>query len=156
MANERTQDRWVSALGAVLLVAYLVQARFELAWPWLARQQADDTYKIVTGALLAGYLLWQWSVRNRRLLDAVGAVRRHKLGGALAPVVLYVHASRFAYGYLLVLALSYLSITAIGLLHRFALRRRTLFAVWFVIHVATVTMLMALVAYHVVIALAYE
>jgi hypothetical protein len=156
VASERTRDRWVVLLGVTLLLSYIVQARFELVWPWLARQQANDTYKILTGSMLAGFLLWQWSLGNRRQVDPVGAVRRHQLAGAFAPLALYIHASRFAYGYLLVLALGYLGITAIGLLHRVAVRRRGLFVWWFVIHVATVTMLLLVVAYHIVIALAYE
>ena len=153
--TDRT-DRWTLAIGATSIALYLVQARCELEWPWLVRQQADDRYKVFTGCILAVYLAWQWSLRARRVADPLGAVRRHKLAGAFAPVVLYIHASQFAYGYLLVLALGYLGATAVGLLHRYVVRRRQLFAWWFIVHVATVTMLVLLAAYHVVIALAYE
>lgn len=156
MAADRT-DRWTVIIGVIALGAYLVQARWGITWPWLLAQQQDDTYKFVSGAVLAAYLAWQWSLRSRRLVDPVGAVRRHKLAGAFAPVVLYAHASQFAYGYLFVLALAYLGSTSFGLLHRPAQRRgRRAFTAWFVTHVASVTLLFFLVAYHVVIAIAYE
>jgi hypothetical protein len=154
--SDRT-DRWTFVLGIVTLAAYLAQARWQLTWPWLVEQQRDDTYKIASGCVLALYLAWQWSLRSRRLFDPAGAVRRHKLAGACAPLVLYAHASQLAYGYLLVLAFAYLGAATFGLLHRVAQRRgRGAFAAWFILHVASVTVLVFLVAYHVVIAIAYE
>ncbi|MDQ3365147.1 MAG: hypothetical protein M3680_06945 [Myxococcota bacterium] len=151
-------DRTVMALGIALLLGYVVQAALALEWSWLARLQANDAYKISSGCGLAGYLVVQWSVARRRLLDPVGAVARHRLYGAFAPLVLYLHASRFAYGYLLVLALIYLSMVCVGLVHRpvLALRVRWLFTWWVVLHVATSVVVVVLGGYHVVIALAYE
>lgn len=143
-------------VGLVLIAAYVVQAWFGLAWPWLAHHQDDDTYKAISGCVLAGYLGWQWWLGARRLVDPVGAVRRHKLAGACAPLVLYAHAARPGYGYLLVLAAGYLSVAFVGLLHGAAMRARRVFALWFIVHVATATLLLILGAYHVVIAIAYE
>lgn len=144
-------DRTIQALGCGLLVAYVVQA-LAIEWPWLVQQQADDMYKVVTGFGLAIYLHAQWSVRKHRSLA------RHKLGGALAPLVLYLHASRFGYGYLMLLAVIYLGTALGGLLHAPVVqtRKRWLFTTWFVGHVATSVILVVVGGYHVVIALAYE
>lgn len=156
-ASERT-DRIVVAVGVTLLVAYLGQAYLELEWTWLARQQANDTYKVLSGLAVAGYLLRQSFMGRRRLRDPIGVLVWHKLGGALAPLVLYLHASRFAYGYLLLLGAIYLVTALIGLLHRAVLRAhaRWLFTLWFIVHVASAAILVVLGAYHVYIALAYE
>ncbi|MBA3539704.1 MAG: hypothetical protein H0T79_08735, partial [Deltaproteobacteria bacterium] len=105
-------------VGGLTLAAYVAQAQLGLVWPWLVSLQADDTYKVGSGLVLSGYLIFQWSVASRRQWDPGGALWRHKLGGALAPVVLYLHASRFAYGYLLLLALAYLITAFVGLLNR--------------------------------------
>jgi methionine sulfoxide reductase heme-binding subunit len=148
--------RWVTVLGIALLAGYVAQAALGLEWSWLAEQQRDDGYKIVSGGVLAGYLLWQWRLRRRRLDNPIGAVRRHKLAGAFAPLVLYIHAQRFAYGYLLVLAFCYLATTGIGLAYHAVLHRRQTFAWWFVVHLATATLLLVLGGYHAVIAIAYE
>jgi methionine sulfoxide reductase heme-binding subunit len=153
----RLGDRIVLALGIVLLVGYLVQARLAVEWPWLAGLQANDTYKVISGLVLGAYLYWQWSVASRRQFSP-RAVSHHKLGGALAPAVLYMHASRFGYGYLLLLGLCYLGTAMIGLLDAVSrrLRARWVYTLWFVVHVSTATILVMVGGYHVVIALAYE
>lgn len=158
MASDDRKEWLVTALGYGLLVAYVVQAQLALTWSWLVQLQGDDRYKVVSGCALAGYLVVQWTLSGRRRVDPVGAVARHKLYGALAPLILYAHATRFSYGYLLLLAVTYLSNTLVGLLGRAVIsaRSRGLFTVWFIVHIAIAVMLVVLAAYHVVIALAYE
>jgi hypothetical protein len=138
----------VLVLASTLLVLYVLQASLHFEWPLLARAQADDTYKLVTGVALAGYLTFQWSARRSR----------HQLAGAFAPLVLYLHSARFGYGYLVLLVTIYLGTTLAGTLHRpvIALRRRSLFTAWFVIHISLATLLVMLAGYHAVIAVAYE
>jgi hypothetical protein len=140
-----------TALGVALLAAYLGQAAVQLQVPWLVALQAQDAYKVATGCVLLVYLAAQWSARrDRRGL--------HELLGSFAPVVLYAHASRFAYGYLAWLAAVYLGVGGVGLLYRpiAAHRARRLFTWWFVVHLALAVLLVILVGYHVVIAIAYE
>jgi hypothetical protein len=146
-----TARRDTTALAVALLAAYLGQAAVQLEVPWLLRLQAQDTYKLATGGVLIAFLGLQWSAApHRREL--------HKLLGAFAPVVLYAHASRFAYGYLVWLVAVYLGVGAVGLLHQtiIARRARRLFTCWFVTHLALAILLIILVGYHVLIALAYE
>jgi hypothetical protein len=151
-------ERAIGVLGSVLLVAYVVQGVGQLEWPWLAHLQSDERYKFASGCGVAAYLWFQWTLGARRHFAPVSAVRWHKLAGALAPLVLYVHALRFAYGYLVLLAVAYLGTASFGLLHRPVLnaRARWLFTWWFLIHVASSAILVVLGGYHVVIALAYE
>ena len=147
----RPSERTIVTVGCVLFVAYVVMAGF-IEWPWLEALQQDDTFKVVTGLGLAVYLHQQWSMIGHR------DVGRHRLGGALAPLVLYLHASHFGYGYLILLALIYLGSMGSGLLHGpvVGLRTKWMFTLWFVVHVATSVMLVLLGGYHVIIALAYE
>ncbi len=155
------RQRWDGCIALValgLLAAYVVQASLHLDLDPLTRLQQNDLYCALSGMLLAAYLLFQARLGARRLRDPAGSVSRHKLYGALAPLVLYMHAAHFAYGYLLVLVLLYLGTMLFGLMHRpvLALRARTLFTVWFVLHVAMSTFLLVFGAYHAVVALAYE
>jgi hypothetical protein len=150
-------DRIVTAVGAVLLVAYVAQAALSLELPALVALQAETTYKVGSGCVLAAYLLVQWSLGTRRLY-AQRAVVRHKVYGALAPVFLYLHATRFAWGYLVWLSAVYLGNVALGLVHRPVVRTplRRFFAAWFVTHVVLSVILLLLGCYHVAVALAYE
>jgi len=150
-------DRIVTTIGVALLVAYLAQAALGLELPALVALQADDTYKVGSGCVLAVYLLVQWSVGARRLYVA-RAVVRHKLYGALAPVFLYLHATELAYGYLAVLAGVYVGNVALGLAHRPLVRTRLrrFFGAWFVVHIVLSVILVLLGCYHVAVALAYE
>ena len=154
-AGDRT-DRIFIGLGAALLGAYVAQACVGLELPGLRALQDHDRYKVASGCVLAFYLLHQSLMARRRVFAPISVVFWHKLLGALAPVVLYLHASRFAYGYLLLLTSTFLCTAAFGLLHRAVLRVRWLYAFWFVVHIATAASLVVLSAYHAVIALAYE
>jgi hypothetical protein len=155
MARGR-HDRLLVVIGTILVVAYVVQASLHLEWPWLVNLQTHDSYKLATGILLAIYLGVQW--RGVRRTDRERSVFRHRLGGAIAPLVLYIHSSRFAYGYLILLCAMYLGTAIAGLLHEpvLLLRTRWLYTLWFVVHVALATALLVLAAYHVVVALQYE
>ncbi len=157
MAAASRGERALVVFGLALLGGYVAMAtRVEVAW--LTALQDDDRYAVASGLVLAIYLLLQWTLGARRAIDPLRAVTRHKIAGALAPLLLYAHASRFAYGYLAVLAIAYLGTVGLGLVHRLVLRVRTrwLYTLWFVVHVATSAALLVLVAYHVVIALGYE
>lgn len=156
MAQSDRSDRIFVIVGATLLVGYVAQGIAGVQWPLLARAQANETYKVASGCVLAIYLLHQAFMARRRVFDPIGVVYWHKLAGALAPLVLYAHASKFGYGYLLLLASLFVVTIACGLLHRVAVRARWLFTTWFVVHVATSASLVVLSGYHVVIALAYE
>lgn len=43
-------------LGLLLLTAFALQELGNLNWPWLAKLQADDVYKQLSGYTLVGYL----------------------------------------------------------------------------------------------------
>ena len=156
MSSTDRTDRVVAIVGGALLALYVAQARLDLEIPALAALQRDERYKVITGSLLAGYLLYQTLMGRRRIYDQVGVVFWHKLAGALAPLLLYLHATHFAYGYLILLTGLYLGTAGLGLLHKLALRQRTLYTWWLIIHLATACTLVVLSGYHAIIALAYE
>lgn len=151
LTHHRLARRDPLLLGVAVLAAYLGQAVAQLEVPWLAAWQRDEVYKLATGGVLVAFLGLQWlSARRRRDV--------HVWVGALAPLVLYAHASRFAYGYLAWLVAVYLGVGAVGLVHRPIVTRRArrLYVAWFIAHLALSVLLIVLVAYHAVIAIAYE
>lgn len=156
-ASERS-DRITFVVGAVLLAMYLAQGLIGLEWQALARLQQNEIYKVISGCVLAVFLLYQWLVVRRRAYEPVRALFWHKLVGSLSPAVVYLHASQLGYGYLLIISLGFVVSTGLGLLHRPVLRIhfRPVYTWWFILHVATSSTLLVLAGYHIVIALAYE
>jgi hypothetical protein len=151
-------ERVILALGSSFLAAYLVQAWVGCTPAWLASLQASDRYRALSGCALALYVLGQTFVGRKRKHDPVRTLARHRLVGACAPLVLYLHAARFAYGYLLLLAYVYLATVLLGLLYRpmQTARARQLYLGWFLAHVAAAASLVVLAGYHAAIALGYE
>lgn len=153
---------WYFYLGAALLLAYLLQSLLGLHWPWLERMQEDNLYKQCSGLLLALYLLHQWTLS---LLRAHGSQRAawsslnwHKLLGVLAPLVFYLHATEFGYGYLFLLGSVYFANAVVGLCNEetLAIRKLAFFNNWVVTHVSLSVMLVVLSGYHVLISYSYE
>lgn len=154
----RRRERVIAIVGGLLVVGYVAQAVLGLEWPALVALQATARYKVASGTAVLALFGYQSLLGARRTYDPVGSVARHQWVGALAPIVLYLHAARFGYGYLAVLAVSYLGTVALGVLSRAAAscRARSLYTLWFVTHAALASALVVLAAYHAVIAIAYE
>jgi hypothetical protein len=154
-ASDRS-DSIIDAVGVLALGLYVAQGCLHYEWSPLVTLQQDDRYKVASGCVLALYLLHQSFVSRRRVFAPISALYWHKLAGALAPALLYLHASRFGFGYLLLLSSVFVGTIGIGLVHRIAMRAKWLFTTWFILHVATASSLVVLAGYHAVIALAYE
>jgi hypothetical protein len=144
------------AIGACMLALYVAQGCLGFEWQPLTTLQQDDRYKVTSGCVLALFLLHNSLVGRRRIFAPISSLFWHKLAGAFAPLILYLHASRFGYGYLLLLSSVFVGTLAIGLFHRVAMRAKWLFTTWFILHVATASTLVVFAGYHAVIALAYE
>jgi len=154
-ASDRS-DWLITGIGTSVLALYVAQGCIGYQWSMLTALQQDDRYKVTSGCVLALFLLHQSFVARRRIFAPITALFWHKLAGALTPVILYLHASRFGYGYLLLLSSVFVATIGLGLFHRVAMRAKWLFTTWFILHVATVSSLVVLAGYHAVIALAYE
>lgn len=149
-------------LGLLLLTAFAIQEFGSLSWPWLAKLQADDVYKQLSGFALVGFLVLQWRcslLRNRGLVQkAAKLLSRHKLLGALAPLFFYAHAQHIGYAYLEALSLIYFAIFITGLCNFEITHIRTHWFrnVWITLHVGLATSLVFLLGYHIFISYAYQ
>jgi len=149
-------------LGVLLLTAFAIQEFGNLSWPWLAKLQANDVYKQLTGFTLVGYLVHQWRcslLRNKGLiLKAAKLLNQHKLLGALAPVFFYAHAQHLGYAYLQTLSLVYFAIFLTGLcnVEISHIRKHWFHNIWITVHVGLATGLLFLLGYHIFISYAYQ
>lgn len=157
----RSDLPWLLA-GALLMAAFVLQAGLQMRWEWLASLQENETYKQVTGLALALCFAMQWRLSLARMQSDYRPGPRmlavHRDRGALAPVLLYLHAVGLGHAYIRVMSVAFLLLVALGLLQRPIARmnRPWLAAGWLVVHVALAAMLVFLIGYHAFNAFYYE
>lgn len=147
--------------GTLLILAYLAQLISGWRWEWLAALQENELYKQLTGLALASFFLMQWRLSLARMSGMSPATRllgSHQQYGALAPLLLYLHAISTGYAYIQVMSLAFLALVALGLLQQPLARvnRAPLNTVWLVTHVALAALLVLLIGYHAFNAFYYE
>jgi hypothetical protein len=154
-------SRW-TLTGTVLLLTYAVLAIGDWRWSWLAGWQDIELYKQLTGGALVMLIVAQWRLTVARIEGTPRTANRlliaHRYWGALAPLLLYLHADEFGHAYIRVMCLSFLGLISLGLLHQplNRLNRPWVMTTWLVTHVALATMLIALIGYHAFNSFYYE
>jgi hypothetical protein len=139
----------------------LLQDWLVLDWGGLSVWQNNGTYKLVSGSLLALFLASQWLLAVCRWQGwnrmAKSTYVWHQRSGILAPGLLFLHSTKLGFGYILVLACTYLANTLIGLLspHTFPGLRRWQ-TPWMATHVALSILLVVMTGYHAWTALYFE
>ena len=147
--------------GALLIAAYLAQLVFGWRWESLAALQANETWKQLTGLVLVLFFVMQWRLSVARMGSAAPATRLltlHRDQGALAPLLLYLHAISFGYAYIQVMSVAFIGLVALGLLQQplARLNSNRLNTAWLVVHVALAAALPLLIGYHAFNAFYYE
>lgn len=165
LAPRRRKDVAVVTLGLALLLAYLAQAALGVYWPWLEALQADESYRRWSGALVAAYILAQWTLAARRAQGASAkvtgrSISRHRALGAVAPLVFYAHATHFGYAMLFALSVAYLGNAVVGLFDKTWLKgqaaRARYHRRWLPIHIAISCLLVGLALVHLWVVFAYQ
>lgn len=151
---------WLTT-GALLIAAFVGQVLWGWRWEWLAALQAIEIYKQLTGLVLVLFFVMQWRLSVVRMGSASPAARLltlHRDQGALAPLLLYLHAISFGHAYIRVMSVAFLGLVALGLLQQplARLNSNRLNTAWLVVHVALAAALPLLIGYHAFNAFYYE
>lgn len=159
-----TQSQSYFYLGLLFMLALGVQDFFELKWPWLESIQQITNYRIGSGLFLALYITGQFVLPvqrwQRKFQDSVWYYQFHKLQGALAPLVFYLHSTQLGgYAYLKLLTYVYFANFLLGLFNHERMTnpkyKKTYQFYWLPVHVFLSVVLVGLVIFHGYIALAY-
>ena len=147
--------------GTLLMAAFVAQTLWGWRWEWLAGLQENELYKQLTGLALVIFFMMQWRLSVARMGGTIRAARLltlHRGLGALAPLLLYLHAISFGYAYIRVMSISFLGLVALGLLQQplARLNNSRLNTAWLVVHVTLATVLPFLIGYHAFNAFYYE
>lgn len=134
--------------GAVLLLLALPEAPATLA-----RLQASYAYKLATGGALLCFMMFQWLLaiaRSRRWLQSSRPLYSlHTSVGLYGPPLMYLHASRWGFGYLGVLMGALLANHVLGLVRSAGVGLpRWAIAGWTVAHIALSVLVVVLAGYH--------
>lgn len=119
-------------------------------------------WQIVTGAALAGLMIYQWGLLAARLSGNAEASRAryrwHRYVGVAMTGLFILHAVRLGYHWTSALTVVFLLNGAVGLMNRELVRYRTRgrYLLWYGGHVALSAILVPLVVLHIWVALAFE
>lgn len=149
-------------LGLFLLAALIAQQSIGWRWTALTGLQDNDTYKLATGFGLLACVLYQWRFSLKRAQGekhhAAMMMSRHRLFGALVPLLFFIHSQALGYGYLELLSLTLLSAFLTGLFNLQVCQIRTSWyrPLWITTHVGLSMALLLLLGYHVYINYAFK
>lgn len=151
-------------LGLGLVAAFLLQDIFQLKMEWLESLQAGENFRRWTGVALTLYLAGQFILPAMRLRGDIKASARHyhlhKIQGAFAPLVYFIHATSVGYAYLLFLSVVYFANFILGLFNQeiittpaFKLRYQYY---WLISHILLSVLTIALLLAHIYLVFAYQ
>ena len=114
----------VKLLGISLVLFFILQQFFAMAWPQLTELQSIESYKRWTGVGLLGIILAQWGLSLSRYLQLSPKTLHkvllwHEWVGAFAPIVFFLHSTHLGIAfYLIILSSLFITNTIIGLFLR--------------------------------------
>ena len=147
-AATRTAALTTLVLGGVLLLMTQLPPH-----PLLVKLQATQLYKQLSGAALLVYFALQWTLSLARVRHWPKLSRSlfslHQNLGVFGPALLYLHASKWGFGYLGILTGALFANHALGIMRSGSLLPRWSIGLWTVLHVALSLVLVVLAGYHV-------
>lgn len=120
------------------------------------------TWQVITGAAMAGLMIYQWVLLLARLTgrqsDVIRHTAWHKIAGVALILLFALHVPRFGYMWTSIITLVFLANAVVGVMNRETLRIKhpRFQTMWLWLHTCLSAMLMPLVALHIWIALIYE
>lgn len=147
--------------GGVLWIFWIAQNYWPLNIPAFETIRVTFTYRLATGSFLVAFIAFQWSLAYYRQTGQVGAAAHnllwHRRLGAIAPILYFLHAPRFGYGFLALLSASFLTNAALATFgYERSLRSKYLWLTWLLTHIIAACLVVALAAIHITTAVYFE
>jgi len=151
-------------IGIILFLSFLIQDFFNLKIPALEHLQLQEYYKRWTGYGLLTFFAFQWSYPLIRLIRENTRFytyqQLHKITGAFAPAIFYLHSTKFGYAYLLVLSVGYLLNFLLPLCNKdnfqSLFENQIVYKTWLSTHIFLSIMVSSLMFYHIYTAFSYS
>ncbi len=142
-------------LGVLLFSLFVLQYSLNIKLAFLVQWQQLELYKQLSGYFLLFFIVSQWRLGISRMKDRKiflsKRYHQHKWFGALAPLILYIHAINLGYGYQLLLSIVYLANFSIGIFNceSLKIKHKSLRTTWLTVHIGFAVLTVALVLFHI-------
>lgn len=162
--EEKIIDRSYFYIGLSLLALFFIQYFFHLKINFLERWQTQEIYKMLSGSLVALFIMAQWYFPvlriRRKSVEAAKQYTIHKQIGAFAPLIYYFHSTKIGFGFLFMLSTVFFTNNLLGLFNHDLVKNRTerrrYSELWLAPHIILSLSTVALMIYHIFIAIYYE
>ena len=162
-AGNTNQSALYFFVGSGLFIAFLLQDALSLKMPWLQHLQTQELYKIYSGLLLLTYIFSQFILPYNKACEtphsSATTYQHHKLRGAIAPLIFYIHSTQFGTAYILVLSIVFFSNFILGLCNHERvtnpLIRMRYFKFWLPAHITLSLLTLTMIAFHIFVVASY-
>lgn len=152
MKNQKT----LTLISLVLFCAYIVQDLLNLKIDLLENIQAQQMFKRWSGLGLALFILFQWFLTFTRVIaklrkHSIKLTRLHKWIGAFSPLLFYIHATGFGFGYLALLSYIFFTNMLLGTINLDIIKsqKEWIFKSWMIVHVTLSMFITGLMFLHI-------
>lgn len=149
------QSKYITILGSSLFCIYLIQEIFQIKITSLELLQQQEMYKRWSGLVMALFILIQWFLTFSRIIPkfqskAATINNIHKWIGVLSPILLYLHSTRFGFGYLALFCYLFLVNVLLGTMNLDMIKstKDWIFKGWMITHVAISMCITVLLFFH--------
>ena len=143
----------ISVIGLVLILFLLTFSGLNLEIVSLSSLQKNEVYKQLTGALLLGFILYQWYFALARQIEPVSAMHHlqlHKTIGLLMPILLFIHSNQTGHAYQTFIWYIFVLHCSVGFLNPefINIKKPRLRLYWFILHIGLSILISALLFFH--------
>lgn len=138
MKNQKT----LTVISLALFILYLLQDLLNLKVAYFETLQAQEMFKRWTGLGLGLFIVFQWLLTFTRVIPkwrkySVKFTQIHKWIGAFSPILFYIHATGFGFGYLALLSYIFFTNMLLGTINLDVIKsqKEWIFKLWMIVHV---------------------
>lgn len=146
----------ITIIGLVLFCSYILQDLLGFKIASLEKLQSQEMYKRWSGLAIALFITFQWFLTFTRITPklkkhSVKLTEIHKWIGAFSPILFYLHATSYGYGYLALLSYVFFANMLLGTINLDLIKsqKEWIFKGWMIAHVSLSMLITAILFLHI-------
>ncbi|NIJ44386.1 cytochrome b561 [Wenyingzhuangia heitensis] len=146
----------ITFISLVLFCSYILQDILGLKIPFLENLQSQELFKRWSGFAIALFIAFQWFLTFTRIITklkkhAVTFTKIHKWIGAFSPILFYIHATSYGYGYLALLSYVFFANMLLGTINLDVIKshKEWIFKGWMIAHVSLSMLITVILFLHI-------
>lgn len=146
----------ITIIGLVLFCSYVLQDILALKITPLEQLQSQEMFKRWSGLAVALFIAFQWFLTFTRIIPklrkhSLKLTEIHKWIGAFSPILFYIHATTYGYGYLALLSYVFFTNMLLGAINLDIIKsqKEWIFKGWMIAHVSLSMLITAILFLHI-------